>query len=355
MYKIEDIKNSIICGDALEELKKIHPNLIDTIITDVPYGLKFMNKKWDYEIPSIEVFQEMLRVSKPGSTLLCFGGTRSFHRIAVNIEDAGWIIKDCMMWLYGSGFPKSLDISKSLDKRKDWTKVDEFSKKIKKVRESLGLTKQQVFKKCGMKAETFGGNSWFEDGRVPSSGDYKLLKKGLNLDDSFDLLFEQAEREIIGNDKSWGEKGSVPLSGYKEFNITKPTTPEAKLWNGWKSHGLKPAYEPIIIAMKPNEGSYAENALKYGVSGLWIDGGRISHNENLSVKRDGHKLDTNKQGWGFKAVSRDNKGRYPANLLLDEEAGRMLDKQSGVSKGSASSYNFEKGNQKNPERNVTNI
>ncbi|KKK63461.1 hypothetical protein LCGC14_2994050, partial [marine sediment metagenome] len=181
--------------------------------------------------------KECLRVLKPGGTALIFAGSRTQHRMAVNVEDAGFILKDCIMWLYGSGFPKATDISKQLDK----------------------------------------------------------------------------------------------MAGVEH------PSEEAKLWNGWKSHGLKPAYEPILVAMKPNEGTYAQNALKHGVAGLNIDGGRIPHNENLSVKRDGHKLDTNKQGWGFKAVSRDNKGRFPANIILDEEAGRMLDKQSGISKSSGGS------------------
>lgn len=86
------MKNEIIQGNCLEIMGGFDDNSIDSIITDPPYGLKFMNKKWDYEIPSIEIFQEMLRVAKPGAFLLCFGGSRTFHRMAVNIEDAGWEI-----------------------------------------------------------------------------------------------------------------------------------------------------------------------------------------------------------------------------------------------------------------------
>ncbi len=116
--------------------------------------------------------------------------------------------------------------------------------------------------------------------------------------------------------------------------ITTPATPEAALWNGWKSHGLKPAYEPILVAMKPNEGSYANNALKWGVAGLNIDGGRISFKDKQDEYHRNNK--TASKGIFFKEQkdyelnrNSDNKGRYPANVILDEEAGKMLDKQTG--------------------------
>ena len=107
----------IINGDCLEVMRGMESNSVDTVITDSPYGLKFMGKKWDYDIPSIEIWWECLRIAKPGATLLCFGGSRTYHRMACAIEDAGWVIKDCILWIYGSGFPKALDISKQMDKR----------------------------------------------------------------------------------------------------------------------------------------------------------------------------------------------------------------------------------------------
>ena len=109
-------KNKILQGDCLEKMAELEDNSIDTIITDPPYGLSFMGKKWDYDVPSIEVWQECLRVLKPGGTALIFAGSRTQHRMAVNVEDAGFILKDCIMWLYASGFPKATDISKQLDK-----------------------------------------------------------------------------------------------------------------------------------------------------------------------------------------------------------------------------------------------
>ena len=103
-------------GDCLEVMRTLEPNSVDAIVTDPPYGLRFMGKKWDYDVPSVEVWAECLRVLKPGGYLLAFAGTRTQHRMAVRIEDAGFEIRDMIAWVYGSGFPKSLDVSKAIDK-----------------------------------------------------------------------------------------------------------------------------------------------------------------------------------------------------------------------------------------------
>lgn len=220
-------KSKIIHGEALAELRKIPNDCFDTIITDPPYGLSFMGRKWDCAVPSVELWRECLRVLKPGGTALIFAGSRTQHRMTVNIEDAGFIIKDCIMWLYSSGFPKATDIAKGVDRK-------------------AGKTGRVIGKKVLPEGFAFAG-----------------------------------ERYITKNGRS-------------EKNITVPSTAEAKRWHGWKSHSLKPAYEPIIVAMKPNDGSYADNALKWGVSGLNIDGGRIVRTDN------------------------DNEpGRFPANIIHD--------------------------------------
>ena len=260
-------------GDCFDKMGLLDDNTIDTIITDPPYGLSFMGKKWDYDVPKVEIWEECLRVLKPGGTLLCFAGSRTQHRMACNVEDAGFILKDTIMWIYGSGFPKATNISKQLDKGHK--------------REVVGETKfGSNFQNCG--------------------------KTGRN----------------------------QPEYSEGNISITAPATPEALLWNGWKSHGLKPAYEPILVAMKPNDGTYAENALKWGVSGLWIDGARI---EGEPWNRtDRNNCGSSDSSWSLsettqkkrKDVPRENhpQGRFPSNIILDEEAGAMLDEQSGVSK-----------------------
>src|ERR1035437_2213680 len=102
--------------DNIESLKTLKDNSVDSCVTDGPYGLKFMGKKWDYNVPSIEFWTEVYRVLKPGGHVLSFGGTRCYHRMVVNLEDAGFEIRDCISWLYASGFPKSLNIGKAVDK-----------------------------------------------------------------------------------------------------------------------------------------------------------------------------------------------------------------------------------------------
>lgn len=280
--------SKLFCGDCIDVLKEIPDNSIDTIITDPPYGLSFMGKKWDYDVPSIEIWKECLRILKPGGTLLCFAGSRTQHRMAVNVEDAGFILKDCIMWLYGSGFPKATDISKQLDK-----------------------------------------------GKRKVTGTYKT-----------------------GYSKSQLETGYRPKEYECKITDSNPVTDEAKLWNGWKSHGLKPAYEPILVCMKPNEGSYAENAIKHGVSGLNIDGGRISTSDKYSYKKcGGSSFGVGKDIDGTREYPAEInvKGRFPANIILDEEAAKMLDEQSGeVSYGnkSGASRFFYTAKASKSERNV---
>ena len=265
----------IINGECLEDLKTYPDNHFTSIITDPPYGLSFMGKKWDYDVPSIEIWKECLRVLKPGGTLLCFAGSRTQHRMAVNIEDSGFYIKDCLMWLYGSGFPKATDISKQIDK------------------------------------------------------------------------IAGAEREMINTVvKSTHKNGTAyNWAGCNDTGVcneTAPSTPEAKLFNGYKSHALKPAYEPIIMAMKPNESTYASNALKWGVSGINIDKGRIGtdgggthcNNRDKNGNCLGHKDENGKYHETFHAkdIGNNPQGRFPANIILDEEAAELLDKQTGILK-----------------------
>jgi len=110
-----DIK--VICGNCLDVMAFMDAESVDSIVTDPPYGLSFMGKDWDHGVPGTHFWKEALRVAKPGTHLLAFGGTRTFHRLAVAIEDAGWEIRDTIMWVYGEGFPKSLDVGKAFDKR----------------------------------------------------------------------------------------------------------------------------------------------------------------------------------------------------------------------------------------------
>jgi len=272
--------NKIICGDCIEAMREIPDNYVDTVITDPPYELGFMGKKWDSSgiAFQVEVWKEVLRISKPGAMLLAFGGTRTYHRLTCAIEDAGWEIRDCILWVYGSGFPKSYDISKGIDKM-------------------LGC--------------------YLEGAILPSS-----RKPGVN-------------------------PSEIAVT-FRKKTATNPQSEEAKLWNGWDT-GLKPAVEMITVAMKPLEGTFAQNALEWGVAGFWIDGGRVLLNGERPPSGSAKRVYKNNK-YTDEKIYGDNKqtpskGRYPANLILDEEAARMLDEQVGtlISKWSKSKAKLGEG------------
>ena len=301
--------NKIIHGKCRKVMKDMPDNCIDTIITDPPYGLEFMGQDWDKlgginsgrsrkenEITAIskgpESYQagkpmqewhykwtkRALRIAKPGAMMFVFGGTRTFHRLTCAIEDAGWEIRDCMMWLYGSGFPKSLDISKAIDKAKG--------------------AEREVVKTPMTKHSTAG--------------------KGISNElDERPWMTEAREK------------------GYHEHSGPDPATDLAKQWDGYGT-ALKPAWEPIIVAMKPLDGTFAQNAEKWGVGGLWIDGGRIgTETETHSKSTEAAKGKGIYGSFNPVGTTKHNYGRWPANVILDEEAGVMLDGQSGVSKSNA--------------------
>lgn len=203
----QDNAVTIYHGDCLSVLPSLEANSIDTVITDPPYGISFMGEDWDYGVPGVHFWQEIIRAAKPGAMLLAFGGTRTHHRLMTAIEDAGWEIRDCLIWLYGSGFPKSLDISKAIDKEKLIN------------RDILGYTINARPNRVGKKTKLSG-------------------------------------LQTIGGE------------------ITAPSSTAAKLWSGYGT-ALKPAWEPIVLAMKPLDGTFSQNAQKWGVAGINVDGGRI--------------------------------------------------------------------------------
>lgn len=213
----------IINDDCLHTMRNMKANSIDFVVTDPPYGLNFMGKKWDSEVPNYEIWKECLRVCKPGAMLASFGGSRTHHHLMIALEQAGWEIRDVIMWLYGSGFPKSHN--------------------------------------------HFG------------------------------------------------------LEGY--------------------GTSLKPAYEPIIIAMKPLDGTYKQNVEKWGIGGINIDDSRIESEdqEKLSKNWDRKTVTDIRSGnygngisSGIKLNTKAPSGRWPANLIFDEEAAEILDQNSGVLK-----------------------
>ena len=268
----------LILGDCLDKLKELDDNSIDSIVTDPPYGLSFMGKKWDYDVPSQEIFEECLRVLKPGGHLLSFAGSRTYHRMAVRVEDAGFEIRDQIMWIYGSGFPKSHNIGKAVDKLQG------------NEREVIG---RKIHSQKGVKAAE--------------------------------------ERTTIGAG-AFGEP--------READITKGTSP----YEGWGT-ALKPAHEPIVMARKPlSEKTIVDNVLEWGTGGINIDESRISMSSDdekmLNAKSSKNPTSNYKDNITKKygdyekdiATPPHQQGRFPANIIFDEEAGKILDEQSGISK-----------------------
>jgi DNA modification methylase len=304
-------------GDCIEVMRSMPDASVDAVVTDPPYGLEFMGKEWDApwkengrwndkphgednQRPTDEngvstglsrwttprpsfaaglPFQqwcqlwatECLRVLKPGGHMLAFGGTRTSHRLACAVEDAGFEIRDSIAWMYGSGFPKSLDVSKAIDKAAGAE------------REETG----RVLSVTGNRAR-------------PSSA---MVTSGL---------------------------GAVNV-GAQEHRETAPATPDAERWQGWGT-ALKPAHEPIVVARKPLVGTVAQNVLTHGTGALNIADCRIGSEEvKTQAKAKGSSFTSVGEGQGFNGCEESTRaGRWPANVVLDGSQAAALDAQSGA-------------------------
>jgi site-specific DNA-methyltransferase (adenine-specific) len=276
----------------LDHLRTLEDCSIHSIVTDPPYGISFMGKKWDDGVPTVDIWKECLRVLKPGGHLLAFAGTRTQHRMAIAIEDAGFEIRDLVMWHYGSGFPKSHNIGKAIDK-------------------AAGVEREVVERK------------------ISKSGGMAHIMK-TNADHGY------------RPDDYYSEQGNV-------IDITAPATPEAQQWEGWGT-ALKPATEIVTMARKPFQGTVAANVLEYGTGAINVDGCRVEHvtvgDGNLALNP--HLRTHINGGNGGNIISREDErrvvtphtaGRWPANLIhdgSDEVAGLFPDAkgQQGAITGS---------------------
>jgi site-specific DNA-methyltransferase (adenine-specific) len=267
----------LLHGDCRDQLATIPDNSIDAIVTDPPYELGFMGKSWDASGIAYNptVWTECLRVLKPGGHLLAFSGSRTYHRMVVAIEDAGFQIRDQIMWVYGSGFPKSLNISKSIEGLL-----------------TTGSANKTAFKHLS--------------GEQVDRGNWGIAKQ----------QFTHGQR-----DTNYDETASATRLGKLE-----PTTDEAKEWEGWGT-ALKPAHEPIVLARKPLVGTVAENVLRFGVGGLNIEASRVPSDDGFEKMWD-RPIRTNIGAEGNSYISDGTQhtvdisankpsGRWPANLIHD--------------------------------------
>lgn len=264
-YESADGSIKLFLGKCEDVLTGWEADSFSAVVGDPPYELGFMGKSWDASgiAYSVPMWREVLRVCRPGAHILSFGGTRTYHRMVCAIEDAGFGIRDQLQWLYGSGFPKALDAAKAIDKE-------------------LG-----------------------------------------------------AEREVIGKNPTWREakRNNVimePVRGGGAEVLTATSSDEAKQWEGFKS-ALKPACEPICLARKPlSEKNIAKNLLRWGTGCLNIDGCRIEGQmdgvwgtSNATVNRD-RKFNASPDMGGYKSSPHDL-GRYPSNVIIDEQVAAELD------------------------------
>jgi site-specific DNA-methyltransferase (adenine-specific) len=249
-------------GDCRDLLRTLPDASIDSIVTDPPYELGFMGKSWDSTgiAYQVDVWRECLRVLKHGGHLLAFGGSRTYHRLACAIEDAGFQIRDQIMWVYGSGFPKSLDVSKAIDK-------------------AAGAEREVI------RERTLYGTA-------------------------------ASSNPVVGSMEGVSGAGAT-----KQILVTAPATDAAKQWEGWGT-ALKPAHEPIVLARKPLDGTVAQNVLWYGTGALNIDECRV-HRAEDDVSIAGHRTvtfgtqETSSGGDGSGGWSQNDAGRFPANFIHD--------------------------------------
>lgn len=277
-------------GDCREVMAAMAPESVDSIVTDPPYGLSFMGKAWDHGVPGVEFWTEALRVAKPGAHLLAFGGTRMFHRLAVAIEDAGWEIRDTVMWVYGQGFPKSLDVSKAIDK-------------------AAGVAGTYGEPKSPAHA------GWVERGRM------------------------RGDQGHEGHQRPWMNDPEAVNRNARQYLAA---TEAAKQWDGWGT-ALKPAWEPIIVARKPLIGTVASNVLEHGTGALNIDGCRV----DMGNEYDPTKIQRQQKSHGAvqfgsagligRAIATyKSAGRWPANLIHDgSDEVVALFPETGASKAAA--------------------
>lgn len=245
----------ILRGDCIANMRAMPDNSFDSIITDPPYELGFMGKAWDASgiAYSVEMWSEALRVLKPGGHLLAFSGSRTYHRMTCAIEDAGFEIRDQIMWIFGSGFPKSLNVSKAI--------------------------------------ESGGGRP----------EDIRRMQMG-------------AEYQTSGRGRVNYDHGAASAMGGKAAEW-KPATDAARQWRGWGT-ALKPAHEPICVARKPLIGTVAANVLAHGTGALNIDGCRVEGPGGVKWETPRGGIWTTDSEASAKLVQNEQ-GRWPANLIHD--------------------------------------
>lgn len=284
----------VLEGDCRELMRELGDGSVDAVVTDPPYEINFMQKKWDASgiAYQVDVWREVLRILKPGGHLLAFGGTRTYHRLACAIEDAGFEIRDSIHWVTGQGFPKNLAVDKAID-------------------EAAGAEREVVGRKVDISTGRPMSNKQAAQGRSGKSSN--------------------------GWDRPWR---SDDISLEKNCSVTVPATEAAKQWAGWGT-SLKPSHEAIVLARKNLEGTVAQNVLKYGTGALNVDGCRVGTGTGEPKPEYEPNLKNDVYGEGMGGGDWANcSGRWPPNFVMShsESCGdecaegcpvAQMDRQSG--------------------------
>ncbi len=405
----------LLTGDCLDVLATLEPDSVDACVTDPPYGISFMGREWDTFMPATvekmrtpKAFgaddanpnlrgrtgwagsaavaydrsaaaslkfhawtqhwaEAVWRVLKPGAHAVVCASPRMGHRVTCGLEDAGFEIRDSLLWLYGSGFPKSLNVGKQLDRRPGVTSQATFAAHLKARREAAGLSCADV---SAAVTGTHSGACWdWEHNHFPGAQWWPALRDLLGLDECWGPVLAEAERKTIGTRERSDSFVPGADSSRCVVDLTTPATDLAHQWDGWGT-ALKPAYEPIILARKPLGGrTVAQCVAEYGTGALNIDGCRLETSEHLGGGAYGSDAQkrisgvwqtadrSDGQGSGFRngiGSFTQPLGRWPPNVAMDETAAARLNAEGGTSRffyvAKASREERERGCEDLPQR-----
>jgi DNA modification methylase len=321
----------LLTGDSTELLRGLADASVDAVITDPPYEIGVVDLAWDSTgvAYNVALWREALRVLKPGGHLLAFGSPRTYHRMACAIEDAGFEIRDSIHWIYSNGFPKGIDVSAAMDRRRyDRDAVLRVTAFVRNARERSGKRNADIDRELGMSmACHWTGHT---QPAVPNLEQWSKLKALLGFGDEMDAEVARLCERKGKLGEAWEQRAitgqhtePTPANQWVARNdATRKTQPArerrdqaatevSREWQGWNTT-LKPAHEPIVVARKRMLGSVAENVLHFRTGAINVGACRI------------------RSGDGYVRAGED--GRWPTNVILDEEAAQQLDAQAGIRK-----------------------